>query len=98
MAGDLLTNPLLGVANGVTGTSGWCLFVYNLAPDTEDSLLWSIFGPFGKFIFKLQINSIRIDFFFASFSSFNEGAVQSVKVIRDTQSNKCKGFGFVVMR
>jgi ELAV like protein 2/3/4 len=42
-----------------------------LAPDTEESVLWQLFGPFG--------------------------AVQSVKVIRDLQTNKCKGFGFVTM-
>ena len=54
----------------IKGT-GWCIFVYNLAPDTEESVLWQLFGPFG--------------------------AVQSVKVIRDLQTNKCKGFGFVTM-
>ncbi|XP_076439897.1 ELAV-like protein 1 isoform X1 [Babylonia areolata] len=52
-------------------STGWCIFVYNLAPDTEDSVLWQLFGPFG--------------------------AVQSVKVIRDYTSSKCKGFGFVTM-
>ncbi|XP_041359060.1 ELAV-like protein 1-B isoform X5 [Gigantopelta aegis] len=56
--------------NALNGT-GWCIFVYNLAPDTEDSVLWQLFGPFG--------------------------AVQSVKVIRDFQTQKCKGFGFVTM-
>jgi len=79
LAGDLLTNPLLAAAAAsaasnpaaVNGAAGWCLFVYNLAPDTEENLLWQLFGPFG--------------------------AVQSVKVIRDLQSNKCKGFGFVTM-
>lgn len=71
MAGDLLANPLLAAnATAMNGT-GWCIFVYNLAPDTEESLLWQLFGPFG--------------------------AVQSVKVIRDLQTNKCKGFGFVTM-
>ncbi|XP_076341358.1 ELAV-like protein 4 isoform X3 [Tachypleus tridentatus] len=70
IAGDLLAaNPLLA-GNAVNG-SGWCMFVYNLAPDTEENLLWQLFGPFG--------------------------AVQSVKVIRDLQTNKCKGFGFVTM-
>ncbi|XP_013794262.1 ELAV-like protein 4 isoform X4 [Limulus polyphemus] len=70
LAGDLLaTNPLLA-GNALNG-SGWCIFVYNLAPDTEENLLWQLFGPFG--------------------------AVQSVKVIRDLQTNKCKGFGFVTM-
>ena len=69
LANDLLANPLLA-SNPVNG-AGWCLFVYNLAPDTEENLLWQLFGPFG--------------------------AVQSVKVIRDLQTNKCKGFGFVTM-
>ncbi|CAN8009942.1 unnamed protein product [Ixodes pacificus] len=69
LAGDLLANPLL--AGSAMNGSGWCIFVYNLAPDTEENLLWQLFGPFG--------------------------AVQSVKVIRDLQTNKCKGFGFVTM-
>jgi len=56
--------------NTING-SGWCIFVYNLAPETEENVLWQLFGPFG--------------------------AVQSVKVIRDLQTNKCKGFGFVTM-
>jgi len=56
--------------NAMNG-SGWCIFVYNLAPETEENVLWQLFGPFG--------------------------AVQSVKVIRDLQTNKCKGFGFVTM-
>ena len=47
------------------------IFVYNLAPDTEDDVLWRLFGPFG--------------------------AVQNVKVIRDFQTQKCKGYGFVTM-
>ncbi|XP_052774372.1 ELAV-like protein 3 isoform X1 [Mya arenaria] len=51
--------------------AGWCIFVYNLAPETEENVLWQLFGPFG--------------------------AVQSVKVIRDFQTQKCKGFGFVTM-
>ncbi|XP_023228030.1 ELAV-like protein 2 isoform X1 [Centruroides sculpturatus] len=69
LAGDLLASPLL-TGTAING-SGWCIFVYNLAPDTEENLLWQLFGPFG--------------------------AVQSVKVIRDLQTNKCKGFGFVTM-
>merc|ERR1719433_2334837 len=70
LAGDLLAgNALLpGMA---TNGSGWCIFVYNLAPATEENILWQLFGPFG--------------------------AVQNVKVIRDLQTNKCKGFGFVTM-
>jgi ELAV like protein 2/3/4 len=52
-------------------TTGWCLFVYNMSPDTEENILWQLFGPFG--------------------------AVQNVKIVRDYQTQKCKGFGFVTM-
>ncbi|XP_046406039.1 ELAV-like protein 1 isoform X12 [Ischnura elegans] len=69
LAGELLANSMLP-GNAMNG-SGWCIFVYNLAPETEENVLWQLFGPFG--------------------------AVQSVKVIRDLQTNKCKGFGFVTM-
>uniref|UniRef100_A0A1B0C2R5 RRM domain-containing protein n=2 Tax=Nemorhina TaxID=44051 RepID=A0A1B0C2R5_9MUSC len=69
LTGDLLANTMLP-ANPING-SGWCIFVYNLAQETEENVLWQLFGPFG--------------------------AVQSVKVIRDLQTNKCKGFGFVTM-
>lgn len=51
--------------------SGWCIFVYNLGPESDESILWQLFGPFG--------------------------AVQSVKIIRDVQTYKCKGFGFITM-
>jgi ELAV like protein 2/3/4 len=75
MGGDLLTaaaanNPLLA-NNTAINNAGWVIFVYNLAPETEENILWQLFGPFG--------------------------AVQNVKVVRDLQTNKCKGFGFVTM-
>lgn len=48
---DLLT---MGINNASSsnvlgqGTAfGCCIFVYNLAPDTEENLLWQLFGPFG---------------------------------------------------
>ncbi|CAG0914833.1 unnamed protein product [Notodromas monacha] len=63
------SNPLLGSNAGMN--NGWVIFVYNLAPETEDNILWQLFGPFG--------------------------AVQNVKIVRDLQTNKCKGFGFVTM-
>ncbi|XP_037813436.1 ELAV-like protein 2 isoform X1 [Lucilia sericata] len=69
LTGDILANTMLP-GNPING-SGWCIFVYNLAQETEENVLWQLFGPFG--------------------------AVQSVKVIRDLQTNKCKGFGFVTM-
>ncbi|XP_010784877.1 ELAV-like protein 1 [Notothenia coriiceps] len=63
-----------GVGNvNVPGNSnsGWCIFIYNLGQDADESILWQMFGPFG--------------------------AVTNVKVIRDFNTNKCKGFGFVTM-
>merc|ERR1719216_630818 len=71
LAGDLLAGGSLLSGMAATNGSGWCIFVYNLAPQTEENILWQLFGPFG--------------------------AVQNVKVIRDLQTNKCKGFGFVTM-
>lgn len=40
LPGNLLASNLL---NGC----GWCIFVYNLAPETEENVLWQLFGPFG---------------------------------------------------
>lgn len=51
--------------------SGWCLFVYNLAPEVEENVIWKLFGPFG--------------------------AVQQVNLVKDSQTNKCRGFAFVTM-
>jgi len=31
----------------LSSSSSWCLFVYNLAPETEENVLWQLFGPFG---------------------------------------------------
>ncbi|XP_070492416.1 ELAV-like protein 3 isoform X3 [Chironomus tepperi] len=71
LAENLLANTMIPGNATINGSAGWCIFVYNLAPETEENVLWQLFGPFG--------------------------AVQSVKVIRDLQTNKCKGFGFVTM-
>jgi hypothetical protein len=35
--------------------SGWCIFVYNLAPETEENILWQLFGPFGA----VQVNQVK---------------------------------------
>ncbi len=42
-------NPMgaMGAMGSPASTPGWCIFVYNLAPETEDSTLWQLFGPFG---------------------------------------------------
>uniref|UniRef100_A0A1I8GGL7 RRM domain-containing protein n=1 Tax=Macrostomum lignano TaxID=282301 RepID=A0A1I8GGL7_9PLAT len=67
----LLAQSMVAQGGGMTSSGSWSIFVYNLAPETEDRILWELFGPFG--------------------------AVQTVKVIRDPGTNKCRGFGFVTM-
>lgn len=66
-----LLAPAIAASSGALTATGWCIFVYNIAPETEEANLWQLFGPFG--------------------------AVQTVKLIRDQDSNKCKGFAFVTM-
>ena len=52
-----LTNP-----PGMTATngSGWCIFVYNLAPETEENILWQLFGPFGA-VQNVKVNNIIVN-------------------------------------
>jgi len=67
---QVLNKPVPSAAL-TTNTTGWCIFVYNLAPEAQENTLWELFGPFG--------------------------AVFNVKIIRDFNTQKCKGFGFVTM-
>ena len=46
-AGGMLGAGSGGAGGGGAPGSGWCLFVYNLAPETEENVLWQLFGPFG---------------------------------------------------
>lgn len=61
MANDLLTNAIIP-GNTMSG-SGWCIFVYNLAPETEDNVLWQLFGPFGA------VQSVKVGNFLFKFCS-----------------------------
>ena len=36
----------VGLSGGAAG-AGWCIFVYNLSPEADESVLWQLFGPFG---------------------------------------------------
>ena len=47
-----------------TNGSGWCIFVYNLAPETEENILWQLFGPFGA-VQNVKVMN-KFDFFFHS--------------------------------
>lgn len=45
LTNDMLASSMIST-NTING-SGWCIFVYNLAPETEENVLWQLFGPFG---------------------------------------------------
>lgn len=46
LTGDILANAIMP-GTSINSSSGWCIFVYNLAPETEENVLWQLFGPFG---------------------------------------------------
>ncbi|XP_056157095.1 ELAV-like protein 2 [Lampris incognitus] len=59
--------------------SGWCIFVYNLAPDAYDSILWQMFGPFGavtnvKVMRDFHTNTCK-GFGFVTMTNYDEAAV-----------------------
>jgi ELAV/HuD family splicing factor len=60
-----------GLMQTVQGTQTWCIFVYNLPAEAEDTTLYQLFSPFGK--------------------------ISSVKVVKEPNSGKSKGYGFVNM-
>lgn len=59
LANDILANAMLPT-NTING-SGWCIFVYNLAPETEENVLWQLFGPFGA------VQSVKVIYLFLFF-------------------------------
>ena len=42
-AASAASSSVIGQPQGL----GFCIFVYNLAPETDESILWQLFGPFG---------------------------------------------------
>lgn len=85
MTGDLIANPMLSspATNG-TGSGGWCLFVYNLAADTEENVLWQLFGPFGAVLSVKVIRDPKTNkckgFGFVTMSIYDEAlcAIQNI--------------------
>lgn len=61
LTNDILANSMLST-NTING-SGWCIFVYNLAPETEENVLWQLFGPFGA-VQSVKVNIFAIFLFF----------------------------------
>ncbi|NXL99472.1 ELAV3 protein, partial [Tyrannus savana] len=69
---------LAGVGLGTPGP-GWCIFVYNLAPEADESVLWQLFGPFGavtnvKVIRDFATNKCK-GFGFVTMTNYEEAAV-----------------------
>uniref|UniRef100_UPI000B4CA524 ELAV-like protein 3 n=1 Tax=Lonchura striata TaxID=40157 RepID=UPI000B4CA524 len=69
---------LAGVGLGTPGP-GWCIFVYNLAPEADESVLWQLFGPFGavtnvKVIRDFATNKCK-GFGFVTMTNYEEAAM-----------------------
>uniref|UniRef100_A0A1I8J4K3 ELAV-like protein n=1 Tax=Macrostomum lignano TaxID=282301 RepID=A0A1I8J4K3_9PLAT len=79
-AGVTPTSPLGGISGGGAGAgSGWSLFVYNLAPEADESLLWQLFSPFGALqavkVVRDQGSAKCRGFGFVTMNSYEEAAL-----------------------
>ncbi|XP_062849755.1 ELAV-like protein 1a isoform X2 [Trichomycterus rosablanca] len=68
-----------GVSMGGNSQGGWCIFVYNLGLDTDEGILWQMFGPFGavtnvKVIRDPSTNKCK-GFGFVTMTNYEEAAV-----------------------
>ncbi|XP_021499483.2 ELAV-like protein 3 isoform X2 [Meriones unguiculatus] len=68
----------VGLSGGAAGT-GWCIFVYNLSPEADESVLWQLFGPFGavtnvKVIRDFTTNKCK-GFGFVTMTNYDEAAM-----------------------
>lgn len=89
MGQPLPTGPVLAAIPSTSPSAtvpGFSIFVYNLAPEAEESLLWRLFGPFGA-VLSVKVNKMHCSGIYWSI----------LQVMKDYSSNKCKGYGFVTM-
>lgn len=67
-----------GGASG-NGSSGWCIFIYNLGQDTDEGILWQMFGPFGAVINVKVIRDFTTNkckgFGFVTMTNYEEAAM-----------------------
>lgn len=67
---------------------GFSLFVYNLAPETEDSTLWKLFGPFGAVLSVRVIKDFTTNkckgYGFITMSNYEE-ALAAINALNGTQ-------------
>lgn len=66
LTGDILANAIMP-GTSINSSSGWCIFVYNLAPETEENVLWQLFGPFGA------VQSVKVSSFRSNIKMNSEG-------------------------
>nr|XP_033779964.1 ELAV-like protein 3 isoform X2 [Geotrypetes seraphini] len=70
---------LAGVNLTGASSAGWCIFVYNLSPEADESVLWQLFGPFGavtnvKVIRDFTTNKCK-GFGFVTMTNYDEAAM-----------------------
>ncbi|XP_030401937.1 ELAV-like protein 3 isoform X2 [Gopherus flavomarginatus] len=75
---DSMTS-LAGVNLTGASSGGWCIFVYNLSPEADESVLWQLFGPFGavtnvKVIRDFATNKCK-GFGFVTMTNYEEAAM-----------------------
>ncbi|XP_018652386.1 elav (embryonic lethal, abnormal vision,drosophila)-like protein [Schistosoma mansoni] len=75
---SILAPTIIASTGGLT-PNGWCIFVYNLSPEVEESNLWHLFGPFGavqsiKIIYDITNNKCK-GFAFVTMSNYEEAVL-----------------------
>ncbi|KAI6228664.1 ELAV-like protein 4 [Aphelenchoides fujianensis] len=88
------TSAVLPAAAGAAAPSGsppaegYCIFVYNLAPETEESSMWRLFGPFGAVLSVKVIKDFTTNkckgYGFVSMASYNDAA-HAITALNGTQ-------------
>ncbi|CAH8588662.1 unnamed protein product [Schistosoma bovis] len=78
MSNSILAPTIVASTGGLT-SNGWCIFVYNLAPEVEESNLWQLFGPFGavqsiKIVYDTTNNKCK-GFAFVTMSNYEEAVL-----------------------
>lgn len=72
-------SPMDAYGGGGDGSNGWCIFIYNLTPETDESLLWQMFGPFGAVVDVKVIRNFKTNkckgFGFVTMSNYEDAAM-----------------------
>lgn len=92
MAGDMMAGSLMQSPQTNGTSAGWCLFVYNLAAETEENVLYRLFGPFGavlsvKVIRDPKTNKCR-GFGFVTMAIYDEALVAIQNINGYTLGNR----------